>query len=70
MAEHYKCNACNKEWPLTEVQVDHIIPVVGPEGFVDWNTYVDRLFCDKSNLQVLCTTCHDKKTHKEKQNRS
>lgn len=67
MAQHYKCRKCKKDFPAKLVQVDHIQPVVTPgEGFVDWNTFVERLFCDKDNLQVLCTACHDKKTQKEK----
>jgi len=67
MAEHYKCNGCNKEFPGKDVQVDHVLPVVCPkEGFVDWNVYIDRLFCGVENLQVLCSACHDKKTAKER----
>ena len=67
MAEHYTCKGCKKEFPAKDVQVDHIDPVVCPKaGFVDWNTFVDRLFCGVENLQILCTTCHDKKTAKER----
>lgn len=67
LAQHYRCNACKGDFPSAEVQVDHKVPVVCPEqGFVDWNTYIPRLFCDKSNLQVLCTTCHNNKTKQEK----
>ena len=55
------------EFPATEIQVDHKKPVVDPKiGFVDWNTYITRMFCKKSNLQVLCKSCHTKKTKKEK----
>ena len=67
VAQHYKCNACKQEFPAKEVQVDHKKPVVDPKtGFVDWNTYIERMFCKKSNLQVLCRSCHKKKTEKEK----
>lgn len=67
LANHYTCKACRDEFPSKEVQVDHINPVVDPvTGFVDWNTYIERLFCEKSNLQVLCTTCHAIKTQEEK----
>jgi 5-methylcytosine-specific restriction endonuclease McrA len=67
LAQHYKCRKCRKDFPAKMVQVDHIKPVVTPsDGFVDWNTFVERLFCDKDNLQVLCVSCHDKKTQKEK----
>lgn len=66
MAQHYKCKKCKGEFPATEIQVDHRKPVVDPKiGFVDWNTYIERLFCKKSNLQVLCKVCHKEKTKKE-----
>ena len=50
--------------------MDHINPVVCPkEGFVDWDVFIKRLFCEKDNLQVLCSGCHDKKTLKERKSR-
>lgn len=68
MAQHFKCKKCRKDFPAKMVQVDHIEPIVTPGlGFVDWNSFVERLFCGKENLQVLCVACHDKKTKKEKQ---
>ena len=67
MAKHYKCAACKKQFPSSKVQVDHIDPVVSPtDGFTSWDDYIERLYCEKENLQVLCTTCHDKKTLKER----
>jgi len=70
MALHYICAKCNKEYPGKEVNVDHINPVVCPkQGFVDWDVFIKRLFCEKSNLQVLCSECHDKKTLKERKSR-
>ena len=62
------CKACKGEFPAKDVQVDHKVPVVDPKtGFVDWNTYIDRMFCPKKNFQVLCKECHLVKTKKEKQ---
>lgn len=53
---------------MKDVQVDHIEPIIDPEiGFVDWNTVVERMFCEKHNLQVLCKGCHASKTQQEKQ---
>lgn len=64
---HYKCNGCKKDFPSKEVEVDHIKPVVDPvKGFVSWDEFISRLYCKVSNLQVLCKTCHKKKTDKEK----
>ena len=70
LAEHYKCAKCKKSYPNKEVNVDHIEPVVCPkEGFQDWDVFIKRLYCTKENLQVLCNTCHDKKTAKERKTR-
>ena len=69
-ALHYVCAQCKKEYPGKEVNVDHINPVVCPkQGFVDWDVFIKRLFCEKDNLQVLCSGCHDKKTLKERKSR-
>lgn len=67
----YLCNVCQHWTGSTLVAVDHIIPVVSvDEGFVDFDTFIDRLFCDASNLQVICDTCHQKKTNAERAERS
>lgn len=64
---HYKCAKCKGDFPSKEVQVDHKSPVVGVGGFKDWDTYIDRLYCEADNLQVLCLTCHKEKTKLERQ---
>jgi 5-methylcytosine-specific restriction endonuclease McrA len=66
MGEHYICSKCKGSFRSADVQVDHIQPVVGPEGFTTWDAYIDQLFCDESNLQVLCLDCHKSKTLIEK----
>lgn len=67
LAMHYICGVCNENYPAKDVQVDHFLPVVDPAtGFVTWDIYIDRLFCERTNLQVLCTKCHKLKTKKEK----
>lgn len=66
-AVQYQCNACGEWTKSTAVAVDHITPVIDVQvGFVDWNQFVERLFCDKSNLQVICDTCHNAKTQSER----
>lgn len=48
--------------------VDHIVPIVDPMvGFVDWNAFINGLFCEEDNLQVLCKACHTHKTNDEKE---
>lgn len=70
MAMHYACAHCSRHFIAKDVQVDHIFPVVKPSvGFVDWDTYIARLFCEKENLQVLCKPCHADKTALEKTER-
>jgi len=63
----YKCSSCG-EWHMGKnIQVDHVVPVVDPEaGFQSWDVFISRLFCDVNNLAVLCKTCHEIKTNKEK----
>ena len=66
LAEHYKCASCDSFFVARDVQVDHIEPVVSPqEGFQDWWTYMNRLYCEAENLQVLCKPCHKQKTAAE-----
>lgn len=62
----YLCAKCNIIYIRKDTHVDHVIPVIDPQiGFVDWNTYVERLFCQTSNLVILCRECHGKKTREE-----
>jgi len=63
VAQHYLCAECSLDFPAKEVQVDHIIPI-GVEK--TWDEFIDGLFCEADNLQVLCVPCHKIKTKKEK----
>lgn len=46
---------------------DHKTPVVDPNvGFVDWNTFIERLFCEEEGFQILCWECHTKVTKEER----
>jgi hypothetical protein len=70
MAQHYRCNACQEEFTSAQVQVDHKKPVVDPKkGFESWDLYVDALYCERKNLQVLCKACHAVKTKEEKKDK-
>lgn len=66
MANHFKCRICKAHFAASSIEVDHIEPVVGPEGFTTWDEYIKRMFVGKEGFQVLCKTCHKKKTLKEK----
>lgn len=68
IGKHYKCNSCLQEYPSSEVQVDHIHPVIDPAiGFISWDEVVKRMFCGKEDFQILCKTCHKSKTTVERQ---
>ena len=70
LAEHYECASCAEHFVARDVQVDHIEPVVSPQdGFQDWWTYMNRLYCEAENLQVLCKPCHKEKTAEERKER-
>jgi 5-methylcytosine-specific restriction endonuclease McrA len=62
----YECNACHKWFPDKKINVDHIIGAGSLKCSNDLPGFVDRLFCEQDNLQVLCETCHDAKTKLEK----
>lgn len=69
--KQHLCGVCEVWVPATVVSVDHILPVIDvEEGFIDWNTYVARLFCGKDNLQIICDTCHQAKTNAERDARN
>lgn len=60
------CAKCHKASKRTTVHVDHIIPVGhAPTSFSGWDDYYTKLFCEKENLQCLCTKCHKAKTSRE-----
>ena len=66
IAQHFKCQSCRKDFPAKMVEVDHITPIVGIRGFTTWDDFITGLYCEKSNLQVLCKPCHLLKSKKEK----
>lgn len=66
-AVQYRCNVCMRYVGSTHVAIDHITPVISvSDGFIDFNTFIERLFCDASNLQVICDPCHNLKTNSER----
>jgi hypothetical protein len=60
---HYRCECCLQVYRRKDIEVDHI-KAVG--RFVDWDTYIERLFCDSNKLAVLCKKCHSIKTKEDK----
>lgn len=62
----YQCRNCMEWYPEKQINVDHIIPAGTLRSALDLPGFVERLFCEGDNLQVLCSTCHDVKTKNEK----
>jgi hypothetical protein len=62
----YLCNDCKKWYPEKKINVDHMVPAGSLNCAADLPGFVERLFCEKEHLQVLCETCHDHKTKLEK----
>lgn len=72
------CAECQEEVPnyikdngrrKKNVVVDHIDPIVPVTGWVNWDSVVERLFCEIENLQALCLPCHNKKCAEEREER-
>ena len=62
----YKCKSCNEWFQYKQINVDHICPAGSLNCAQDLPGFVERLFCEQDNLQVLCTECHNVKTQNEK----
>lgn len=62
----YQCNQCKGWYPEKQINVDHIIPAGTLTCSTDLAGFIERLFCEQENLQVLCETCHNKKTKAER----
>lgn len=62
MAQRFCCAACGKACLRNNVQVDHTLPI---GTCATWDEFIERLFCEQDNLQVLCKKCHKKKTKEE-----
>lgn len=64
----YKCSECTNEFNSANIQVDHIEPVVPlniPSRHLSYDTFIERLHCDESGLQILCKNDHAKKSLQE-----
>jgi 5-methylcytosine-specific restriction endonuclease McrA len=61
----YKCSECGQYFPDKEVQVHHIAPAGSLNCAQDLPGFVERLFCEKEGLVVLCSKCHDKQHLKQ-----
>jgi len=65
LAQMYLCQHCKQEFSSRDIQVNHRLPVVSLEGFVSWDVFIERLYCEADELEVLCKPCHYITTQKE-----
>lgn len=65
----WECQQCLKIYNSSkDLHGDHLSPVVEPEkGFIDWNTYIERLFLGE--IQAICKECHLAKSLEENKTR-
>lgn len=75
LMNHHSCFSCKKWFRPDKVEIDHIDEVgqfkiegklrntkYGDCRVTNWQSWMDRLFCDLDNFQILCIPCHQKKT--------
>ena len=67
--KQHRCALCRGLFMQTELKADHIVPVVGPEGFTTWDDFIARLFTEAEGFQAICHECHDRKTGEERETR-
>lgn len=68
-----KCHNCKNPLAAYQADVDHVYPVVPLDKTLDdmtWDEVVNRLWCDRMHLQILCKTCHDSKSKDERKSRN
>lgn len=61
----YQCSDC-KDWFIEKmVEVDHIVEAGSLKSGDDVKGFIERLFCEKDGLRVLCKPCHVKRHKKD-----
>lgn len=61
----FDCQLCDNE--VEVIRIDHIQPIgKQPVEIIQFGGWLDKLFCDASNLQGLCNACHKQKTKEER----
>lgn len=66
------CNVCKKPEAKSYVVVDHIDPVVPLNKkfeSMSFDYFLERMWCDESNLQAICPVCHKEKSKVEMKER-
>lgn len=63
----FTCEMCGKkDMKASEMELDHIQPLVTEQGFKDWNEFFEHYLVDASGFQYICASpCHSEKTKRE-----
>lgn len=61
----HRCALCNGLFKASDMQADHIEPVVPVSGFDSWDKVIERLFCEVDGFQAVCKPCHKTKSLEE-----
>ena len=54
-----KCERCEKTFPQSKIQVDHITPAGKLNDWKDVESFAKRLFTTTNELRILCKGCHE-----------
>ena len=57
----FQCASCSGWYPRSDVQVDHLVECGSLKDWDDLERFCRTLFCEESNLFVLCSHCHTNK---------
>lgn len=55
------CESCSRIFNPKLIEVHHKEPMM---GILDWNVFIDKLFCSSTKLAVLCEECHKNENKK------
>lgn len=62
----FQCACCSQWFDNQGVELDHVQSISSWES---WESFIEKLFCDESNYQVLCKHDHLAKSKKENEER-
>jgi 5-methylcytosine-specific restriction endonuclease McrA len=59
----FQCGVCKQWFIQKSTQVHHLVECGSLKSYSDLPGFVERLFCEADNLQVVCKRCHSRITH-------